>query len=140
MGVGKELWYELLAGYNRHDSEGAASLYASDGVYTDPNGRCEGRQAIRAFLEAGDKALPDGMMRTVLVIEEGDVVVAEWTYTGTFTAAMVMPDGTEIPATGKTVEAPGVSVITVRDGKLTNHRDYFDSVTWNTQLGLMPST
>jgi hypothetical protein len=30
-----------------------------------------------------------------------------------------MPDGTEIPATEKTVEMPAVSVITVRGGKVT---------------------
>jgi hypothetical protein len=49
MGAGKDLWTELVTRYNNHDSSGAASLYTSDGVYTDPNGRNEGPEAIRVF-------------------------------------------------------------------------------------------
>ena len=44
------------------------------------------------------------------MIEEGDTVVGEWTYRATHTGPFVMADGTEIPATGKTVELPGVTV------------------------------
>jgi ketosteroid isomerase-like protein len=51
-----------------------------------------------------------------------------------------MSDGTEIPATGKTVEHPGVSILTVRDGMVTSERDYADLVTLMSQLGLMSGT
>ena len=51
-----------------------------------------------------------------------------------------MPDGMEFPATGKTVEILGVSVIKVRDGEIVTMHDYFDSASWMTQLGMLPVT
>jgi ketosteroid isomerase-like protein len=51
-----------------------------------------------------------------------------------------MPDGSEIPPTGKTVELPGVDIITVRDGKVVSQRDYFYVVAMMSQLGLVPGT
>jgi ketosteroid isomerase-like protein len=51
-----------------------------------------------------------------------------------------MPEGTEIPATGKTVGMHGVSVITVRDGKFAIQHHYFDTAAMASQLGLMPGT
>ena len=140
MGAGKDLWTEIETRYSKLDYTGMASLHASDGVYTDPTGRYEGREAIGAYLEGADKPFSDLRMETAGLIEEGDTVVAEWVWRATHTAPLPMPDGTEIPATGKAVEIPGVSVITVRDGKAAEQHDYFDNVTFMTQLGLMPST
>ena len=141
MGTGKDLWNEVDTLGNKHDWAGVASLFASDAVYSMPRlVVTKGREAIRAFLEAGDKAFPDQTTQTSLVIEEGDIVVAEWTYRGTHTGPLPMPDGTEIPATGKTVELPGVTVAEVRDGKFVSMRDYFDNAAMMTQLGLMPGT
>jgi predicted ester cyclase len=78
-------------------------------------------------------------METSLLIEEGDTVVAEWTTRGTHIGPLAMPDGTQIPATGKTVEIVGVSVVTVKDGKVVSQRDYFDNVAVMSQLRMMPA-
>jgi predicted ester cyclase len=76
-------------------------------------------------------------MKTSLLIEEGDTVVAEWTWLGTNTGPLITLDGSEIPATGKTVELSGVSVLTVRDGKPASERDYVDTAAMTSQLRLM---
>jgi steroid delta-isomerase-like uncharacterized protein len=140
MGVGKDLWNQLETLVNKQDVSGMASFYASDAVYTDPTGRYEGRDAILAYLEALDKTFHYGKLETSLLIEEGDTVVAEDIWQATNTGAISMPDGTEIPATGKTVEMHGVSVITVRDGKFASQHHYFDTAAMMSQLGLMPGT
>jgi steroid delta-isomerase-like uncharacterized protein len=140
VGTGKDLWTELEALSNKQDWTGVASLYTSDAVYSTPNFRHEGREAILAFLEAGDKTFPDETTQTSLVIEEGDIVVAEWDFRGTNTGPITTPDGTEIPATGKSVELPGVTVAEVRDGKIAVAREYFDSAVMSSQLGLMGGT
>jgi steroid delta-isomerase-like uncharacterized protein len=137
VGAGKDLWTEAENLLNKHDSAGVASLYASDAVLTDPSGRYEGREAIRAFLEAMVKSF-DENLETSLLVEEGDTTVAEYTWRGTNTGPLTMPDGTEIPATGKTVEMLGVAIITVRDGKIVSERDYVDMAAMMSQLGLMP--
>ena len=138
MGVGKDLWIELETRYNKSDLSGAASLYASDAVCVDPTSRYEGRDAIQAYLEVAQRAFPDARYETSRLIEEGDTVVAEWTFRGTQTGPFATPDGSEIPATGKAVETAGVSVVTVRDGQLASARDYFDNVSMMSQLGLLP--
>ena len=140
MGTGKDLWNEADTLGNKHDWAGFALLFASDGVYSCFGWRHEGTEAIRAFLEAGDKALPDQTTQTSLVIEEGDIVVAEWTYRGTHSGPLPTPDGTEIPATGKSVELPGVTVAEVRDGKFVSMREYLDNAALMAQLGLMPGS
>jgi steroid delta-isomerase-like uncharacterized protein len=138
MGVGKDLWTEWETRYNKHDFPGAASIWASDAVYTDPNGRCEGGKAIQAYHEAADKPFSDISLETTLLIEEGDTAVAEWRWRATHTAAIAIPDGNEIPPTGKTIEISAVSVMTVRDGKVALQRAYFDTAAMMSQLGLMP--
>ena len=140
MGTGKDLWNELETLLNKHDLPGMERVYASDAVLVDPTGRYEGHDAILAYLEALDKPFPDGGSETSLLIEEGDTVVAEWTWRGTNTGPLTTPDGTEIPATGNTVELPGVAVVTVKDGRIVSERDYADMAAMMTQLGLMPGT
>ena len=140
MGVGKDLWMEMGKRYNTQDWSGMALFYASDAVLVDPNGRCEGREAIQAFLEAQEESFSDRRVETLRVIEEGDTAVAECTWRATNTGPFAGLDGSEVPATGKTVEIPIVAVITVRDGKVVKERDYADMAAMLSQLGLLPGT
>jgi steroid delta-isomerase-like uncharacterized protein len=140
MGAGKDLWTEVKARYNKGDLVGMASLYISDAVLTDPNGRFEGIDAMMAYLRAVKRAFPDEVIETSRLIEEGDTTVAEWTWRATHSGPFVIPDGNEIPATGKTVDVPGVSVVRVRDGKIASDCDYLDNAAVMSQLGLMPGT
>jgi ketosteroid isomerase-like protein len=80
MGTGKDLWNELETHYSKLDYTGLATLFASDGVHVDAFGRHEGREAIRAYLEEGDKPFSGLRMETRRLIEEADTVVAEWTW------------------------------------------------------------
>jgi steroid delta-isomerase-like uncharacterized protein len=139
MGMGKDLWTEIETRFNnKHDLSGVASLLARDAVYTDPTGRYEGPGAIAAYWEGADEPFSDHRVETSRLIEEGDTVVAETTWWATNTGPLPMPDGSEIPATGKTVELPMVSVLAVRDGKVANWRDYYDNAVVMSQLGLTP--
>ena len=118
MGTGKDLWNELETHYGKLDYTGLAKLFASDAVHVDAFGRHEGREAIRTYMEEGDKPFSDLRMETWRLIEEADTVVGEWTGWGTHTGPSCMPDGTEIPATGKTAgSSRRDGVIRCRDGK-----------------------
>jgi len=138
MGVGKDLWTEMQARYNRGDLSGATSLYASEVVYVDPLGRYEGPEAILASWEPGDRAFPGARMETSRLLEEGDTLVAEYTWQATHTGAFDLPDGSQLPASGNNVEYSGLTILTVRDGKFASQRDYFDSAVVMVQMGLMP--
>ena len=134
MATGKDLWNEFNARLVKHDLEGLLSLFAIDAVYSAPNFRNEGRGAIGAFFEAVFKAFSNTQVDTSLVVEEGDTVVAEWTHRDTQTGVFVMPDGTETPATGRSLEIPAVTVAYVRDGKFLTMREYFDLAVVISQL------
>jgi hypothetical protein len=49
---------------------------------------------------------------------------------------LIMPDGTEIPATGRQSEVAGVSIVAVKDGKFMAFRDYHDLAPVTRQLGV----
>ena len=86
------------------------------------------------------KGLADIQQQTFRLLEDGDNVVTEWTCRFTVTGPMLLPDGTELSAAGKTVMQEGVSVATIKDGKFSTLRDYFDQVDMMRQMGLMPDT
>ncbi len=69
--------------------------------------------------------------------ESGDTAISEWTTSGTHDGPLETPEGT-IPATGKRVTLRGCDAMTVRDGRITSHRVYYDQLAFMTRLGLVP--
>jgi ketosteroid isomerase-like protein len=83
-------------------------------------------------------ACPDQTTTTGILVEQGDTVVTEFTWTGTNTGPMVLHDGTELQATGKRLEFKGMDIMQVRDGKAAVHHQYWDNMAFARQLGLIP--
>ena len=140
MGIASDLYHQFETLHNAHEWAGLASLFAVDAVYAYPFGRLRGGESIRAYFERMGKAFPDIQLTASLVIEDQDVVVAEWRSRITHTGSFTMADGGEIAAKGNTVEVAGVIVGTVRDGKFASLRDYYDAADLMKQLGAMPSS
>jgi steroid delta-isomerase-like uncharacterized protein len=139
MGTGSDLWNRFETMFNKQEFDGLDSLFASDAVYVEPAGRHEGGDAIRAWLDESVPAFSDVHFKTSLVIEHGDTVVAEWTYRCRHVGPLTLPDGSVIPATGKSLDSPGVTIFDMKDGKIVFARDYFDLLIGMSQLGLMTS-
>lgn len=51
----------------------------------------------------------------------------------------MMPDGSQLPATGRRIEIKGMEMVIVRDGKMVVDNLYYDNVSLLLQLGLMPA-
>ena len=131
--------YERRIGfYNAGDVEGMANLYTEDAARVTPSGTFEGRAAIREALSRDQAAFPDRTMTVGVIVERGDTLAAEWTVAGTHTGPFVMPDGTELPPTGKQVQTRGMELVQVRDGKAAVHRLYWDNMAVARQFGLLP--
>ena len=47
-----------------------------------------------------------------------------------------MPDGSKIPATGKSVTVKNVLIFTFENGKITSFKNYLDMMSMMGQLGL----
>jgi steroid delta-isomerase-like uncharacterized protein len=122
---------------NAHDAEGIGALYADDGVFTDPSGEFRGREAIVQYWQGFFQAFPDMVGRDEFKAESGDTAINEWSASGTHQGPLETPEGS-IPATGKQITIRGYDVVTVRDGRITSHRAYFDQLSFMAQLGLLP--
>ena len=80
MGAGIDLWNQFETLLSKQDLSGVAALFASDGVYSYPDARQEGRPAILSFLEGAYTGVSAVSITTSLVLENDEAVVAEWTY------------------------------------------------------------
>ena len=140
MGTIRDLIVEGAKHYDESDPEGLAATYADDAVLTAPLGtRAVGKQAILDYWVQLSAAFSDKAGEVGRSCETGDTYFGEITFRGTNTGDLRMPDGTSIPATGKSVEVRGVESARVRDGKLVEHTMYWDSLVMMRQLGLLPS-
>jgi uncharacterized protein (TIGR02246 family) len=124
--------------YNAGDLEGLVNLYSEDGVLITPDGTFEGRAAILEAISRALAAFPERTLTIDVVVEQGDTIAVEWTHVGMNTGPMPLPDGTEVPPTGKQVEFKGMSLVRARDGKMAVHHMYYDNMALAGQLGLLP--
>jgi len=124
--------------YNEGDLDGVMDLYADDAVQRMPDGSFEGRSAIHDRLAKELAAFSDLAHRVVSYVEDADAFADEWAFVGTHTGPLVLPDGTELPPTGKRVEVKGMEVVGLRDGMIVFNNLYYDNLAVAAQLGLLP--
>jgi len=124
--------------YNAGDLDGCMELYAEDAIQLMPDGLYEGRSAIRDRITRELAAFPDIEWRLLSYVEDGDFFCDECTFAGTHTGPLVLPDGSELPPTGKRVFVRGMELVQMRDGKIVVDNLYYDNLTVAAQLGFVP--
>ena len=134
----RDAYEQGIGFYNAGDVESMVNLYTEDATRVAPFGTFEGRAAIREALSRDKAAFPDHTMTVDVIVQQGDTIAAEWTVAGTHTGPLVMPDGTELPPTGKRVELKGMELVQFRDGKVAVHHEYWDNMAVAGQLGVLP--
>ena len=138
METNRELLERYVEHYNAGDLDACIELYAEDAVQRMHDGVFEGLDAIRARLARDLRAFPDAAYVVESFVEADDTFADEWTFTGTNTGPFRLPDGAEVPATGKPVEIKGMELVQVRDGKIVLDNLYYDFMAAVAQLGLVP--
>jgi steroid delta-isomerase-like uncharacterized protein len=138
MSANRELLDSYVERYNAGDLDGVMDLYAEDAVQNMPDGTFEGWSTIRDRLAQELNAFPDVNHTVRSFVEEGDSFCDEWTFAGTHTGSLLLPDGRELAPTGKRVEIAGMEFCRVRDGKLVVDTLYYDNLAVLAQLGLVP--
>ena len=134
----RELLNHYVERYNAGDLDGVMALYADDAVQGMPDGTFKGREAIRERLAMELAACPDVVHSVRSFVSDGNFFADEWTFAGTHTGPFVMPDGTEVPPTGKRLEVQGMEVVALRDGKIVLNTLYYDMLSVVAQMGLLP--
>ena len=123
---------------NRNDFSDAAEIFSPDVVTEAPGtGPLTGIEPFIGYGQAFLRAFPDGRIHRDRLVEAGDRIVVEGRYTGTNTGPLQTPAG-ELPATGRPLVMPFADSFRVVDGKIVEHRIYYDTAGMLAQLGLMP--
>jgi len=125
--------------YNAGDLDGVIDLYADDAVQKMPDGSFEGREAIRERLAQELPGFTDVHHTVRSFVEQGDAFCDEWTFAGTHTRPFPLPDGSELPPTGRRIEIEGMELVLVRDGKVILNTLYYDNLAVAVQLGVVPA-
>lgn len=68
------------------------------------------------------------------VFGQGDKLVKHWNFKGTNTGIFF-----GMPATGKTVDVDGVTLVKMKDGKIAQEQDFMDNMVFLQQLGIASS-
>lgn len=114
------------------DAAGMPAHFAESGVYIPSGEEAVSGPAIADYATGVFASFQDARMPISRIFSEGNLVCAEWVFTGTMTA-----DYGPFPATGKAVELPGAHVIEVgADGKLLYVASRWDRLLMLQQLGL----
>jgi len=138
MAANKEILERYVELYNAGDLDACMELYAEDAVQAMHDGVFEGREAIRERLARDLTTFPDITYTVISFFEQGDRFADEFVVAGTQTGPLPLPDGTEIPASGRRVEIRGMEFVEVRDGRIVVDNLYYDSLAMLAQLGLVP--
>ena len=123
--------------YNRRDLDGCVELFAEDAVQVAPDGPSAGRSKVRERLARQLAACPDMRLSVSSFVEQGNTFADEWAFAGTHTGPFVLPDGTELPPTGKPVVIRGMERVKVRDGQIVDRHLYYDYLAVAVQFGVL---
>jgi ketosteroid isomerase-like protein len=123
---------------NTNDYSDAGDIFSAD-VVTEPpgSGPITGIEAFVAYGQGFHQAFPDGRIHGDRYVESGDIVVVEGRFTGTNNGPLNTPAG-QIPATGRPMVLPFADLFRIADGKIVQHRIYFDTMGMLAQLGVLP--
>jgi steroid delta-isomerase-like uncharacterized protein len=125
--------------YIQHDLDSLLEVYAEDAVLTVPGARpAEGREAIGRVWSSFLGAFPNDSPTIERILADGDTVIVEFRSGGTNSGPLLLPTGEMLPATGRHVELQGISISDVEGGRIKRETFYWDTVSFLTQLGLIP--
>jgi steroid delta-isomerase-like uncharacterized protein len=129
----------LVDAWNAHDGAAVVSYMTDDVVYTNlgTGEHLEGQAAVREYVDGMGRRSSDYRFELGLVLGDDESYAVEWTLSGTNDGA---DERRGLPATGQRFRIPGVTVGRVRDGKIAEHRVYWNLADYLQQVGLMPTS
>jgi ketosteroid isomerase-like protein len=121
---------------NAQDVNAILRWYSSDAVVITPEGTLRGAEEISAYVDAQFEAFPDFHVAVHHRLDADDTALDEGIVSGTHTGPLTLPTGETIAPTGKRVTQRVADVLVARDGKIVEHRLYYDQVELLVQLEL----
>jgi steroid delta-isomerase-like uncharacterized protein len=111
-----------------------AEEFLAENIELHGSGLAPGLEVVKQWLTMFTAAFPDGHYTVEDVVAEGYRVVARTTFNGTHKAEMQ-----GIPATGKAVTVPSITIFRLDNGKIAEGWLINDNLGMMQQLGVMPT-
>jgi steroid delta-isomerase-like uncharacterized protein len=119
--------------FNEGNLDAVYDLLADDYTHqTPPPGVAPTREGFKEFVSTAQSALDNNALITDDIFAYEDKVVQRWRTTGVHTGTFL-----GVPASNKSVEFSGISLYTVRNGKIVEDWTLFDMVGLMQQIGAM---
>ena len=126
----------LIDAYNTRDFDRLDAILAPDAeVRNVATGEVyRGADAMKRYQRNWATAFPESKVEIATLVGCGETVTMEYVGRGRQTGPLDTPQG-RIEPTGRSVELPLCDVLTVRNGRITGGRTYYDVATLLRQLG-----
>jgi steroid delta-isomerase-like uncharacterized protein len=126
-------FYEQMC--NERKNELAADLFTADHQLHDPQVPTDdGPRGVADTVSVYQRGV-DGHWGIEEMFSAGDRVVVRWTGTGTHVAEV-----NGIPPTGKKIRVDAISIHQMRDGKISETWEVWDTLGFLQQIGVVPTT
>lgn len=121
-----------IAAWNSRNPDKMLPVFTDDVFYEDVafGEVSHGHAELRKFAAGEFEAIPNLELKLVRAEIHGGHGTIEWIFTGTDKG---------VYKTGKKFRVRGVSVIDVRDGKISRSLDFYDTATIMRQVGVLPA-
>jgi len=118
-----ELLTKYYAAWSKPAPDEILACFTDDAVFEDLafEAKFVGKEQIRSFIDLTYAGVPDFNVVPQKIVSEGDHAMATWIMSGTHSG-----DFPNLPATGKRFEVRAVSVVTFRDGLISEIVDYWN--------------
>jgi steroid delta-isomerase-like uncharacterized protein len=132
---------ERIIGYyeafNARDFDAYDEKFANDVGFESVGGVTgTGVATVKFFDQIWTKAMSDFTVVGGYHLGDGDRVVCHNRATGTHDGTLLLPDGSEVPATGNRLDAPYFASFELRNGQIVSESIYFDRMLLIEQLQL----
>ena len=130
----------VLAAFNASDWPHFQVPLAPNVVYEEPTTqrRTEGADAYVQLVQSWKQAFPDAKGTIRNVVQSGNTVVQEITWTGTHTGPLLTPSGM-LPASGKSIGVQAVVWYTFQSDTVQEVHHHLDVMSMLQQIGARPS-
>jgi steroid delta-isomerase-like uncharacterized protein len=136
MSEAKDVALKMIAAVEDGRIEEAARLHALDCEFSEPDGSHRSVDRWSETSRAMVAAAPGAKWEITRVLEAGDTVAVEFHWRGTHSGPLPTKQGT-VPASGRPIDLRSCMILTVQDGRITEHHGYMDRLEFLSQLGLM---
>jgi len=122
----------------KRDWDALASLYHPLVRYSDPDVDLTGREKVVERARRLEAPFSDVKLDVSFVPAGSGCAVCEWVYSAANHDALTLPDGVDLPATGKRISLAGISVFQIEGDLVVAERSYWDNAALYSQLGVLP--